>query len=107
MPEVTDEMKQEIREIVYDFYAEECEVDRATLTDDTNVIEDIEGDSLMFPTPVRFSWPSFKTFRACFARSSMTAPETSRAPAPISRAFSSESPGSPNCSGSSSSHFSG
>ncbi len=48
MPEVTDEMKQEIREIVYDFYAEECEVDRATLTDDTNVIEDIEGDSLMF-----------------------------------------------------------
>ena len=48
MPEVTDEMKQEIREIVYDFYAEECEVDRDTLTDDTNVIEDIEGDSLMF-----------------------------------------------------------
>ncbi len=48
MPEVTDQMKQEIREIVYDFYAEECEVDRATLTDDTNVIEDIEGDSLMF-----------------------------------------------------------
>ena len=48
MAEVTDEMKQEIREILYDFYAEECEVDQATLTDDTNVIEDIEGDSLMF-----------------------------------------------------------
>ncbi len=48
MPEVTDEMRTEIKEIVYDFYADECEVDRGTLTDDTNVIEDIEGDSLMF-----------------------------------------------------------
>jgi acyl carrier protein len=48
MPTVTDEMREEIREILYDFYAEECEVDRASLTDDTNVIEDIEGDSLMF-----------------------------------------------------------
>jgi acyl carrier protein len=48
MPEVTEEMKKEIRETVYDFYAEECEVDKASLNDDTNVIEDIEGDSLMF-----------------------------------------------------------
>ncbi len=48
MPEVTDEMRAEIREIVYDFYADECEVDRASMTDETNVIEDIEGDSLMF-----------------------------------------------------------
>ncbi len=43
MPEVTDEMRVEIREIVYDFYADECEVDRASMTDETNVIEDIEG----------------------------------------------------------------
>ncbi|MFC2171211.1 acyl carrier protein [Acidobacteriota bacterium] len=48
MPEVTEEMKKEIKDIVYDFYAEECEVERASLNDDTNVIEDIEGDSLMF-----------------------------------------------------------
>ncbi len=48
MAEVTQEMKEEAREIVYDFFAEECEVDKASINNDTNVIEDIEGDSLMF-----------------------------------------------------------
>lgn len=48
MPQVTQEMRDEVREIVFDFFAEECEVDRDSLKDDTNVIEDLEGDSLMF-----------------------------------------------------------
>lgn len=47
MAEVTQEMRDEVKEIAYDFFAEECEVERDTLNDDTNVIEDIEGDSLM------------------------------------------------------------
>ena len=48
MTEITREMRDEVREIVYDFYAEECEVDMESLNDDTNMIEDLEGDSLMF-----------------------------------------------------------
>ena len=48
MPEVTQEIKDEVKEIVYDFFAEECEVDKESIGDDTNVIEDLEGDSLMF-----------------------------------------------------------
>jgi acyl carrier protein len=37
----------EIREIVFDFFAEECEVARERITDDTNIIADLDGDSLM------------------------------------------------------------
>jgi acyl carrier protein len=48
MTTVTQELKDEVKEIVYDFFAEECEVDKDSLNDDTNVIEDLEGDSLMF-----------------------------------------------------------
>lgn len=48
MPEVSQEMKDEVREIVFNFFSEECEVDRESLNDDTNVVEDLEGDSLMF-----------------------------------------------------------
>ncbi len=48
MPEVTQEMRAEVKEIVFNFFADECEVDRGTLNDDTRIIEDLEGDSLMF-----------------------------------------------------------
>ena len=43
MTTVTQEMKDEVKEIVYDFFAEECEVDKESLNDDTNVIEDLEA----------------------------------------------------------------
>lgn len=48
MDRVTDTMKAEIREIVYDFFADECERDKSAITDSTNVIDDLEGDSLLF-----------------------------------------------------------
>jgi acyl carrier protein len=48
MPEITQEIKDQAREIVFNFFAEECEVDRESLKDDTDVIADLEGDSLMF-----------------------------------------------------------
>jgi acyl carrier protein len=48
MVKITDQIKQEVREIVYDFFAEECEVDRSELNDNTNIVSDIDGDSLMF-----------------------------------------------------------
>jgi len=47
MAKVTQEMRDEVREIAYTFFAEECEVPRDSLNDDTDVIADIEGDSLM------------------------------------------------------------
>ena len=47
MAEITQEMREEVRDIAYNFFCEECEVEKDSLNDDTNVIEDIEGDSLM------------------------------------------------------------
>lgn len=37
----------EIRDLVYDFFSAECNIDRSRLRDDTNIIEELEGDSLM------------------------------------------------------------
>lgn len=48
MPEITQEIKDEAKEIVYNFFAEECEVERESINSETRVIEDLEGDSLMF-----------------------------------------------------------
>ena len=48
MPVVTEEIRDEVKEIVYNFFAEECEVDRESINGETKVIEDLEGDSLMF-----------------------------------------------------------
>lgn len=48
MPEITDHIKSEVKEIVYNFFAEECEADLSAITDDTNIIRDLDGDSLMF-----------------------------------------------------------
>jgi acyl carrier protein len=45
--EISPSVEQEIRGIVYDFFSEECGVDRESLTDETNIIEELEGDSLM------------------------------------------------------------
>jgi acyl carrier protein len=39
--------EKEIRDLVYAYFAEECDVSRESLTEDTNVISDLEGDSLM------------------------------------------------------------
>ena len=38
---------EEIRRLVYEFFAEECDVPRERIADDTNIIADLEGDSLM------------------------------------------------------------
>ncbi|NVO03657.1 MAG: acyl carrier protein [Bacteroidetes bacterium] len=48
MAKITENTKDEVREIVYNFFSEECDVDLSEISDDTNVIRDIEGDSLMF-----------------------------------------------------------
>lgn len=40
-------VEQDIRELVYEFFATECEVPRTELSDDVDIIETLEGDSLM------------------------------------------------------------
>ena len=45
---MNDKMKEEVREIVLDFFAEECEIDVSDITNESNIITDLGGDSLMF-----------------------------------------------------------
>lgn len=48
MARITENTKNEVRETVYSFFAEECEVDTSQINDKTNIIKDLDGDSLMF-----------------------------------------------------------
>ncbi len=48
MPAITQDIRDQVKEIVYNFFSEECEVDRESINSETNIIEDLEGDSLMF-----------------------------------------------------------
>ncbi|MBK8807630.1 MAG: acyl carrier protein [Bacteroidales bacterium] len=48
MAEITEAIKNEVREIVLDFFAEECETDISKINDTTNIFDDLDGDSLMF-----------------------------------------------------------
>jgi acyl carrier protein len=47
MREVDQAEVAEIRDVVYDYFAEECDIDKGRITDSTNIIEELEGDSLM------------------------------------------------------------
>ena len=47
MREIDQQTEREIRELVYDYFASECDIDRSRLTDETDIIEELEGDSLM------------------------------------------------------------
>lgn len=47
MRQVTDEMKKELEEMVYEFIADECEVSRDELNDGTSITDDLDGDSLL------------------------------------------------------------
>ena len=48
MGKITESTRDEVKEVVYDFFAEECEIDASEIKENTNVIRDLEGDSLMF-----------------------------------------------------------
>lgn len=45
---ITDQIKDEVRGIVIDFFAEECEVEATTINNETHIFDDLDGDSLMF-----------------------------------------------------------
>ncbi len=48
MATLNDKMKEEVREVVLDFFAEECEIDVSDISNSSNIISDLGGDSLMF-----------------------------------------------------------
>jgi len=48
MAQITDNTRGEVKEIVLDFFAEECEIDVEEISEESNIISDLDGDSLMF-----------------------------------------------------------
>lgn len=48
MAKIDNNTLNEVKETVYNFFIEECEVEPSELNDHTNIIRDIDGDSLMF-----------------------------------------------------------
>jgi acyl carrier protein len=48
MAKITKDTRNEVKDIVLDFFAEECEIDPDEITEDSNIISDLDGDSLMF-----------------------------------------------------------
>lgn len=47
MTEFDQKNVNEIKELVYDYFSEECDIAKEKLSDSTNIIEELEGDSLM------------------------------------------------------------
>ena len=47
MPDLDQKDYNEIRELVYSYFSEECDIAKENINDDTNIIEELEGDSLM------------------------------------------------------------
>jgi acyl carrier protein len=48
MAQITDKIKGEVKDVVFDFFAEECETPIEKINENTNIISDLDGDSLMF-----------------------------------------------------------
>jgi acyl carrier protein len=45
---INSNTRSEVEETVLNFFADECEVDVSEISPDTNIIKDLDGDSLMF-----------------------------------------------------------
>ena len=48
MAQITENIRKEVKEIVFNFFSEECEVDVSEIHDTTKIIRELGGDSLMF-----------------------------------------------------------
>ena len=48
MAKITENTRAEVAELAFNFFAEECDADLSEINEDTNIIRDLEGDSLMF-----------------------------------------------------------
>ncbi|MDD3875297.1 MAG: acyl carrier protein [Bacteroidales bacterium] len=45
---VNETVRNEVRDIIIRFFADECEVDISSINDSTHIFDDLDGDSLMF-----------------------------------------------------------
>ena len=41
--------ESEVRKLVYDYFAKECDLTPDEITDESHIIEELDGDSLMLP----------------------------------------------------------
>jgi acyl carrier protein len=48
MAQITENTRTEVTETVLNFFVEECEVEASAVNEQTNIIRDIDGDSLMY-----------------------------------------------------------
>jgi len=48
MREITTEIREDIKDTVYEFIAENCEMELEELNGDMLIIDELDGDSLMF-----------------------------------------------------------
>ncbi|MCK5028749.1 MAG: acyl carrier protein [Bacteroidales bacterium] len=48
MAQITDKMREEVKEVILEFFAEECEMEIDEISENSNIIGDLDGDSLMF-----------------------------------------------------------
>jgi acyl carrier protein len=48
MAKITENIRKEVKEIVYNFFADECEVEVHSIQPGTKIIKELGGDSLMF-----------------------------------------------------------
>ncbi len=47
MQDINQNSIEGIKELIYDYFSEECDIPKEEITDETSIIEDLEGDSLM------------------------------------------------------------
>jgi acyl carrier protein len=48
MAQITENTRNEVRDTVFNFFIQECEVESGKINEETNIIRDIDGDSLMY-----------------------------------------------------------
>ncbi len=48
MANINENTRNEVKQVVLEFFSEECEADLNILNESTNILTDIDGDSLMF-----------------------------------------------------------
>jgi acyl carrier protein len=53
VPGIDEATRTEIRDLVVQFFADECDVEPDSITDETHIIEELEGDSLMLLSLLR------------------------------------------------------
>ena len=53
MSGIDEATKQDIHDLVYEFFADECEVEVESISNETDIIEELEGDSLMMLSLLR------------------------------------------------------